>query len=577
MHWLSYLAHKLFGLSAWAWRLPFFVLYFVGAVMMFGHVARRSGTWFAFQTCTALAIFPLTIVYERTASNDTLMTALLVVSYVVAFGKGSWRIPVSSLIVSFLILVKPAVWALLPVTLSGVLSERKTRSACLDAALFVVLSVAFAFGWKAIAAATVSGEAAQLGMSSWTVLKKLCANYGLPDFFNFANDFKAFAAFPRDPSYQLLGPIAVILAAFPLAFLVRQVLRRKWNAHLLLYASVPAYVGAVSVMNTLYTHYYLPMIGLLPILLSALREDLAEEEGADEALPIKPILVDAILFLTVCGVGLLFLSSFSEVPAALQNVYSRIYNLPADNPWSMTGGFLAVGMVLGLVVLLIRRGVKDVWKDGLAAGVGMFAALSVSLAAYPAVHLAPYLRLESMRFLAPMALNLIAGGVLLLVFFVHPRLARKRWTIGALLPAFVVLTYVATPTWRSAAVEILRPATHVHAEVARELQKLVPEGSVVIGERTDQAFLSLPIRTAATFISNSDPTLVIEALWKRDPSLKLFAFADSQHAYNLQHYQKHQKEFQLQLVKTFKMPSFATGKPADVHLCRIIDRRPKAK
>jgi len=230
-----------------------------------------------------------------------------------------------------------------------------------------------------------------------------------------------------------------------------------------------------------------------------------------------------------------------------------------------------------LVLLVVRRGWAGVRQDGVAAGLGLFVALSVACAAYPAVHLAPMLRVDAARYLAPMALNLLAGGVVLVILFVHPAFGRKEMILAGLLPAFVLLSYLATPTWRSAAVELVQPATHVHAEVAKELKKLVPEGSVVIGERTDQAFMSLPIRTAATFISNSDPTPVIEALWKRDPSLKLFAFADSQHAYNLQHYQEHQKEFQLQLVKTLKMPSFATGKPADVHLCRIIDRRPRAK
>lgn len=575
MHWLSLLAHKLFGLSTWTWRIPFFVLYFLGAILSFGHVARRSGSRFAFLTCVSLAVFPLTVVYERTASNDTLMMALLVVSYVLAFGKGVWRIPAAALVVSFLILIKPAVWALIPVTLSGVLSERKTRSGWLDAGLFLVLAVGLAFGWKALAAYTVSGEAAGLGMSSWTVLKCLNANYGLPNFLDIANDFKAFAAFPRDPSYQILGPIAVFVTALPFAFLVRQVIRRKWNAHLLLYLAVPAYIGAASVMNTLYTHYYMPMIGLLPIVLSAMREDLSDE--SPEAENGRILVFDTVLLLAACGGAVWFLSSSYELSKTFANFYSRIYNLPQANPWSLTGGYLAVGVVAGLTLLAVRRGWSGLRQDGVAAGLGLFVALSVACAAYPAVHLAPMMRMDAARYLAPMALNLLAGSVVTLVLFVHPSLARRATTLACLLPAFVLLSFLATPTWRSAAVELVKPATHMHAEVARELQKLVPEDAVVIGERTDQAFLSLPVRTAATFISNSDPTPVIEALWKRDPNLKLFAFADSQHAYNLQHYQEHQKDFQLQLVKTFKMPSFATGKPADVHLCRIIDRRPRTK
>lgn len=55
-----------------------------------------------------------------------------------------------------------------------------------------------------------------------------------------------------------------------------------------------------------------------------------------------------------------------------------------------------------------------------------------------------------------------------------------------------------------------------------------------------------------------------------EPNAKLYALADSQHAYNLRHYREHAEEFGLQLVKTFKMPSFGDGSDADVHLCRIV-------
>jgi len=575
MNWLSLLGHKLFGLSTWTWRIPFFAIYFLGAIMAFWHVSRRSGSRFAFMACTSMAIFPLLVVYERSASNDTLMMALLIVSYVLAFGRGVWRIPLSALVVSSLVLIKPAVWALLPVTLSGVLSERKTRSGWLDAGLFLALAIAMAFGWKSVAAFTVSGDAARLGMSSWDVLKNLTANYGLPDFFNFAKDFKAFAAFPRDPSYRLLGPIALFISAFPFAFLLRQVARRKWNAHMLLYLALPAYVGAASVMNTLYSHYYLPMIGLLPIVLSAMREDLADEPL--QAVNWRALAIDAAIVLAVGCLGLFCWSSSDAMAKTFGKFYSRIYNLPAENPWALTGGSIAIGVVAGLALLAVRRGWSGLRQDGVAAGLCLFVTLSVVCATYPAVHMAPLMHVEASSYLSPMAINLLAGGVVLFVLFVHQELSRRGLVMAFLLPVFVLMTYIATPTWRSAAVELLQSATRMHAEVAKELRQLVPEGSVVIGERTDQAFMSLPIRTATTILSNSDPTPVIEALWKRDPSLKLFAFADSQHAYNLKHYQEHKNEFHLQLVKTFKLPSFGTGKPADVHFCRIVDLRPRAK
>ena len=51
--------------------------------------------------------------------------------------------------------------------------------------------------------------------------------------------------------------------------------------------------------------------------------------------------------------------------------------------------------------------------------------------------------------------------------------------------------------------------------------KLVPEDAVVIGERSNQMLMSLPIRTATTFAANSDPIPVIESILKAKPDAKL--------------------------------------------------------
>ena len=85
--------------------------------------------------------------------------------------------------------------------------------------------------------------------------------------------------------------------------------------------------------------------------------------------------------------------------------------------------------------------------------------------------------------------------------------------------------------------------------------------------------MSLPIRTASTILANSDPIPVIESILKAEPDAKLYALVDSQHAYNLQHYREHANEYRLHHVKTFKMPSFGNGSPADVYLCEIHPTR----
>ena len=62
-HWMSYLAHRLFGLSTWTWRIPFFVLYFCGWIAMFCHLSRRAGAYVAFALCTAASVVPMVVAY----------------------------------------------------------------------------------------------------------------------------------------------------------------------------------------------------------------------------------------------------------------------------------------------------------------------------------------------------------------------------------------------------------------------------------------------------------------------------------------------------------------------------------
>ena len=89
---------------------------------------------------------------------------------------------------------------------------------------------------------------------------------------------------------------------------------------------------------------------------------------------------------------------------------------------------------------------------------------------------------------------------------------------------------------------------HQHEAAARELAALLPKDAIVIGERSNQMLMSLPIRTATTFAANSDPIPVIESILKSEPDAKLYALADSQHAYNLQHYREHAKDYRLRCV-----------------------------
>jgi hypothetical protein len=190
-------------------------------------------------------------------------------------------------------------------------------------------------------------------------------------------------------------------------------------------------------------------------------------------------------------------------------------------------------------------------------------------AALPAVQLAPFIRKDPSEYFAPMAVSLAVSALFLVfVFVVRARVAWRRILMWAL-PVLLLACGLLTPNWRRAYGQLLRPGTQAARAAAKELAAILPPEAVVIGERSNQMLLSLPIRTATTFSYNSNPIPVIEAVLKADPKAKLYALADAQHSYSLQHYRAQADRYRLRPVKTFKMPSFAAGDPADVYLCEI--------
>ena len=78
----------------------------------------------------------MVVAYERTASNDALIGSLLVMSYVCATGKSIWRTISAGLIAGAIALVKPSVWALLPIAAAGVLEGDGFRNCAKRLAVF---------------------------------------------------------------------------------------------------------------------------------------------------------------------------------------------------------------------------------------------------------------------------------------------------------------------------------------------------------------------------------------------------------------------------------------------------------
>lgn len=567
-HWLSYLAHLAFGLSTWTWRLPFFLIAGLAWIVAFVHLSGKSSPANALFLCLSASSLPMQIAYERTASNDVLIGSLAVIAYVTATGKDKWRLFAASLLTGLVVLVKPSVWALIPVVAAGILQAPKFRRKWVDVTCYVAAAVACVFLCKLLAAVAVLPDAHQANVSMWEIVRRTTTHYPLPRLTDFASHFRGLSAFPRDPSYALLGVSTVFVFVLPICMAMKNLVNLRFNGNTLLFVSIPGYVAAINVMNTQYTHYFIPALMFLPIVVHVAADEI-EATCADGTIRLKSVLTIVGLVIAACAIGLLFLSGFTLTPQQAQLYYSRIYNFPSKNVWGATSSVMAVFMFSVLALLLILRGPGHARRNALAWLVSVFFAASVIFAVLPAVQLAPYIRQPSTQYFAPMSVVLLASTVLLVcVFGLKGGLLRNRF----MTPFFAVsiaICYAATPNWRKAARELVRPATHYHAAAASQLAALLPADAIVIGERANQMLMSLPIRTATTFAANSNPIPVIKSILASAPNAKLYALADSQHSYNLQHYREHSREYALRPVKSFKMPSFGTGALADVYLCKI--------
>ena len=568
-HWLSYLSHLLFGLSTWSWRIPFLGIYFLAWLSMFCHLSKKAGSMAAFALCTSVALVPMVIAYERTASNDALISALLVLSYVCAAGRSRWRIACAGLLSGAIILVKPSVWALLPIVTAGVAQERELRSCIKDMALFLGIAIASAFFWKFVVALSVMPDATKAGVSIWEIVRKTTTHYPLPPIFDFASHFKGLSAFPRDPSIQLLGLTSTLILSIPLAVAARNALAKRWNGHFLLFLAVPAYVAAVSVMNTIYTHYFMPVIVILPLVIAAISAELDQIVSAEKQMTLKKAITPLLAIVAFCAIGSLFIASNTVAPSASQNFYSRIYNLPSQNVWGLTWQMILLFTVAVVVAIVCMQGFKvDCMKLAVWTASSLVAA-SVVFAAFPAIQLAPYMKKSSGEYFAPMIVSLFCSVLFLTASFGFRERIPWRKVLSLGVPLCIITCYIVTPNWRSSFHDLIRQGTHLHETTARELATLLPKDAIVIGERSNQMLMSLPIRTATTFAANSDPVPVIKSVLKSEPDAKLYALADSQHAYNLKHYREHASEYRLRPIKMFKMPSFGSGTPSDVYLFEI--------
>ena len=478
-HLLSWAAHLAFGLSTWGWRVPFLLINFIAWAVLFRHLARRIGAVYSFLLCMVVTCTPLIVAYERTASNDVLIGSLLLLAYVVATGRRVWRIPAAALLGSAIVLVKPSVYVLLPIVLCGILSRRKTRAVWLDAALFVGCSAVFVLLFRGVVHLLIRPDAVEQGMTMTELVKRTTTHYPLPSLLDIGQHLKGLSCFPRTPSGVLLGVWSAILVVFPAVMLFRRVFDecgpKGWDWRMLLYVLIPGYVAAVSVMNTLYTHYFIPAIMMFPLVWVEMRKDLRRDRGdGGKPFSARNLLAGGCM-VAVCILGMLVIRERMIAPQNVQDYYSLVYNFPAKNVWGFNWGMgLSLGAALIVLGTLLGWGRWTVWRfAGFVSAVTV--CMSVAFAQLPAYYLAPFTKGAIPPVFGTLSTVFASGVLFICIVFFFSRYAsdsRKWFTLPACLFAASLL---ASPVWQAAFRELVTIRTHHNNAAAAQFVKLLPQ------------------------------------------------------------------------------------------------------
>jgi hypothetical protein len=527
----------------------------------------------AFVWCAVFSSLPVVVAYERTACNDVAIAALAIIAFCLAAGGGWWRIPAAAAVAGAICLVKPSIWVLIPLVAAGVLCERKTRSTWIDIGLFVLASAAAIAAWRELAVLSLKPEASLHGLTAAELIKRTTTHNALPSLLDFNLLFRGFSSFPRDICLKSLGPAAPLMTLVPLAMALRDIIARRWSWRLLLYLSIPAYVAGVSTNNSICLHYYHPALLSLPLLFTAMDGDF--EGGEVKA---RNRTQAATLFFAAAAAGLALLAALCMPLAreAAAETFSTISNLPRRIVWTVNW-FPCVLFATALsIVLAFSRGLRAARIQAPAWLALGFCAASVAFTGIPGFKLSFFLKQSEAEWLAPMVVSVIASALFLVLAFGLPATLFRRRAFLCFVPAATLLALVAVPSWRAGAVELLTTRSRIQREAAEEIATLIPDDAVVIGERSRQILMAKPQRTATT-MPGCDPIPIVKKAFAADPNAKVFALADSQNAYNLQHFREHAREYRLDLVREFKLPSFANGQPASVYLCRIVQMQAAQK
>ena len=563
-HILTWLSFLCVGQNTWAHRLLPFLINTCAWLFLFHFLSRRTVAWVAFLLCAACLLNPFTMVYGRTACNDTLMASLLVFGYVVTRMRGLLPAFLGGVVFGLGVWVKQSIWALFPFGVSAAAMTPLTARRWPRIGAFLLGFAGSAVVQYGLIRLMIWSDAVTQDISIERLLDLSDSSYPLPNPFDWSSTFRGVSSFPRSPSDGLLSVWIALFLVLPCLLLIRRLTDKpfRWDGRLLLYVSFPLYAAGIIILPVFYAHYYIPLLVLVPVLWLEARRDLKLWSCGSHWVSAALVAVSVACVL----VSYFRFTVFPDEAQGLTPFLSNAYNLPAAIVWHRNGGYLlaAAALLFSLGLFARKRRLTFLVLCGVAVS-----ALGVADLCYYSIPLCEAYKHTPIYSSSMKTVAALLSVCCILLFFAVwglPGLFSRGKVWHLFLPLILAVATLVNPVWRSGVAELTKRGK-LHKQAVAELAKIVPDNGVVFGERAPQLFLSLKARVSPA--PNRDPVPTVLAMHERFPERPLFALLDSEHNYHFTHYEENKDTIRMEVLKTLRLPSFNTGLPSDVFLIRL--------
>ncbi len=562
---LSWFSFRLFGQEYWAARLPFFLLNLAAWLILLRFLSRKTLPLLAFGLCAIAAFNPYMITYARTASTDIAIGSTLVIAYCVGRKKEYRYAILSGFIFGFAVWFKTSVYAFIPITMSAAFAVPTWRCRIIRAVNFMLGFVAAFVCYKAGVWLCLHNDAVSQNTSVEHLFKITANSYALPNPFDFSIYPAALSSFPRYPTIGFLGCFFVLSVLLSALFLVWRLFNKRFcfDHRILLYTGVLLYAGAIAMMNTYYTHYFIPLVMMTPILLVEAREDL--EAGVNVKWK-SLVMLSSLVMIGLCIYLFMEYESLSQPQLQkLLPIACNQYNFPRNCLWSpLLRPLLVSGCVLfcsSLLFLIKRFRLLSV----IGLGLSCFGIASVMVAQLPALAISKVANFYDSGIALGAIYTIMLGIMFLPLIWGLPKFfsQSKHWYLFIFI--FFALTTALNPALRKGYIDLgLR--TYLHKNAGRTFAALVPENAIVIGESAAQLLFESAIRPMS--MANYNPVDNTVVYHKKHPHVPLYAILPAGH-HHLKAFVDAKDKVRLTLIQTVKAPGSGSFDPVDHYLVKI--------